>query len=118
MIILFIIGLLLGAVSVIFALQNTAVITVTFFSWTITGSLAVILLAALAMGICITILLLLPETVKNYFKYRSLLKENQKLHEELQRQKELTLFAKKDIPSDEVIASIEHGAIDTHHNNV
>ena len=114
MIILFIAGLLLGAISVMFALQNTAVITVTFFSWTITGSLAVILLVALAMGICITILLLLPETVKNYFKYRALLKENRKLQEELQKQKELTLFAKHDIAPDEVIASIEHGAIDMH----
>ncbi len=114
MIILFIAGLLLGAVSVIFALQNIAVITVTFFSWTITGSLAVILLATLAMGILITILLLLPESIKNYFKYRALEKENKKLHEELEKQKELTVFAKKDTPTPEVMASIEHGAIDAH----
>lgn len=37
MIILFILGLLLGGVSVIFALQNVAVITVTFFFVAIDG---------------------------------------------------------------------------------
>lgn len=113
MIILFIVGLLLGAVSVIFALQNVDIITVTFFSWSLTGSLAIILLLAMAMGVLITILLVLPETVKNYFRYRALQKENQKLREDLQKQKELTVFAKTEPATHEVISSIEHGAIDT-----
>lgn len=112
MIILFILGLLLGAVSVIFALQNIAIITVTFFSWQLTGSLAVILLFALAMGIIITVLLLLPELISNHFKYRSIQKDNEKLYIELQKQKELILFAKHEQPTQEEIYSIEHGAID------
>lgn len=111
MIILFIIGILLGAVSVIFALQNIEVITVTFFSWHLTGSLAVILLFAIATGILITILMLLPEFIKNYFQYRSLKKENELLREELRKQKELTAFAQIVPPGNEDISRIEHGAI-------
>lgn len=94
MIILFIIGILLGAVAVMFALQNIAVITVSFFSWELTGSLALILLMAITSGMLIAIFLLLPEFITNYFKARNLGKENAKLVEELRKQKELTAFAK------------------------
>lgn len=112
MIILFVFGLLLGAVSVIFALQNVAIITVNFFSWQLTGSLALILLLAITSGILITILLLLPEFINNYFRSKGLKKENKKLEEDLQKQKELTVFAKHTPPTDEDISKIEHGAID------
>ena len=112
MIILFIFGLLLGAVSVIFALQNIAIITVTFFSWHLTGSLALILLLTITAGVLIAILLLLPEFINNYFKYKKLKKENIDLVEELRKQKELTIFAKNTPPTEEEISKIEQGAID------
>lgn len=112
MIILFIVGLLLGAAAVIFALQNVAVITVTFFSWQLTGSLSLILLLTITSGILITIFLLLPEFINNYFRYKNLKKENKNLEEELRKQKELTVFAKHTPPTDEEISKIEHGAID------
>lgn len=112
MIIFFVIGLLLGVFAVIFALQNIAIITITFFSWQLTGSLALILLLAITSGILIAILLLLPEFVNNYFKYKNLQKENKKLEEELRKQKELTVFAKHTPPTEEEISKIEHGAID------
>jgi uncharacterized integral membrane protein len=110
MIILFIIGLLLGAVAVIFALQNVAVITVTFFSWELTGSLALILLVAVTSGVMIAVFLLVPEFLSNYFKYRKLRKENKVLEEELRKQKELTTFAKNTPPTAEEISKIEQGA--------
>lgn len=112
MITLFIVGLLLGAAAVIFALQNVAVITVTFFSWQLTGSLSLILLLTMTSGILITIFLLLPEFINNYFRYKNLKKENKNLEEELRKQKELTVFAKHTPPTDEEISKIEHGAID------
>ena len=112
MIILFVIGLLLGVVSVIFALQNIAVVTISFFSWQLTGSLALILLLAITSGILIAILLLLPEFINNYFKYKNLKKENKDLAEELRKQKELTVFAKNTPITEEEISKIEHGAID------
>ena len=112
MIILFIVGLLLGVVSVIFALQNIAVVTISFFSWNLTGSLALILLLAITSGILIAILLLLPEFISNHFKYKSLRKDNKRLEEELRKQKELTIFAKNTPPTKEEISKIEHGAVD------
>ncbi|MFZ2149621.1 MAG: LapA family protein [Minisyncoccia bacterium] len=112
MIILFILGLLLGAVSVVFALQNIAVITVNFFSWQLTGSLALVLLLAMTSGLMIAVFLLLPEFISNYFKYKSLKKENQNLAEELRKQKELTVFAKNTSPTAEEISEIEKGVSD------
>ena len=111
MIILFIIGLLLGAVSVIFALQNIDIITVTFFSWHLTGSLALILLLTITAGILVTILLVLPGSIRNYFRYKNLEKENKRLEEELRKQKELTIFAKIAPLDQEAIASIDHGSM-------
>ena len=110
MIILFAFGLLLGAVSVIFALQNITVITVSFFSWQLTGSLALILLLAISSGILITLFFLLPEFISSYFKHKSLEEENHKLAEDLRKQKELTVFAKHIPASKEEISKIEHGA--------
>jgi len=112
MIILFIVGLLLGIVSVIFALQNIAVVTISFFSYQITGSLSLILLLTIVSGVLIAILLLLPEFISNYFKYKNLKKENKDLAEELRKQKELTVFAKNTPPTEEEISKIEHGAVD------
>jgi uncharacterized integral membrane protein len=112
MIILFIVGLLLGAVSVIFAMQNIATITVTFFSWHLTSSLALIILLAITSGILIAILLLVPEIIGNYFKYKNLKKENKDIKEELRKQKELTVFAKHTSPTEEDISKIEQGAIE------
>ena len=111
MIILFILGLLLGAVAVMFSLQNIAVATVTFFSWQFTSSLAVILILSISVGIFITLLILLPGSISNYFKYKNFKKEVKKLEEELRKQKELTLFAKTTSPSPETITKIEDGAI-------
>ncbi len=111
MIILFILGIVLGGISVIFALQNTAVITVSFFQWQLTAPLSVVLISAILSGILITLLILLPESVKSYFKSRSLKKEINRLEDELQKQKELTVFAKSTPPSPEVIEKIEEGAI-------
>ncbi len=114
MIILFIVGLLLGMVAVIFALQNVAIITVTLFSWSITGSLSVIILLAIISGFLIAILLILPESISNFFKYRGLKKENHKLEEALRQQKEKTVFTKTTPPTESDIAKIENGASDEH----
>jgi uncharacterized integral membrane protein len=111
MVILFILGLLLGAAAVIFIVQNIAPITVTFFAWQLTGSLAVILMLALLSGVLITLLLILPESIGNFLKYRNLKKEVVRLEEDLRKQKELTHFAHKTPPTSEDITAIEKGAI-------
>lgn len=113
MIILFILGLVLGGVAVIFALENITLITVTFFHWQITGSLALILISAIVAGVCVTLLLLLPESISNYFQYKKLAKEVDRLEEELRKQKALTLFAKTMSPPSTTIQQIEKGELAT-----
>jgi len=64
MLLFLIVGLIIGAVSVVFVLQNVATITVAFLAWQLSGSLAVILLAAIIAGMLISALILLPSFVK------------------------------------------------------
>lgn len=111
MILPLILGIVLGVLSVVFALQNIAVITVTFFSWQFQGSLALILLMAVGMGIVISLLLVLPESISNYFRYRALKKDNESLQEELRKQKELTLFARQTPATPEHLAHLDQGRI-------
>ena len=59
-----ILALFFSIIAVIFALSNTDVVTVTFLSWSVEGSLALILLAAVAIGILIGVLLMTPGTIK------------------------------------------------------
>jgi len=65
-----IVGLIIGAVSVVFVLQNITTITVVFFSWQLTGSLAVILLITLIAGMLISALILLPSFIKAEWQIR------------------------------------------------
>jgi uncharacterized integral membrane protein len=117
MILPLILGIALGAASVVFALQNAANITVTFFTWQFEGSLSLILLLSVAMGILISLLIVLPESISKYFQYRSLKKENAKLAEELRKQKELTVFAKQTPATPEALAKLDQGVI-AHPNTV
>jgi uncharacterized integral membrane protein len=111
-----ILGIVLGAVTVIFALQNVDVVTLKFFSWQFDGSLALIVLVAAAMGVITSLLIVLPESIGNFFRYRKLVKSNANLEEELKKQKELAHFAKKTPATPEELAKIDNGRIvDPHH---
>ena len=58
-------ALLIAVIAVIFALQNTITITVSFLAWKVTGSLSLVLLITLAIGALIGLLVLAPSTIKN-----------------------------------------------------
>jgi uncharacterized integral membrane protein len=109
--IFFTLGIVLGGLTVVFALHNVAPVTVSFFAWQIQGSLAFVLLMAAFMGALAAYLTVLPQSILSYFKYRKLRKQNAQLTEDLQKQKELTHFARKTNPTQEDIAHIEQGAI-------
>ncbi len=64
MLVLVVLALLIAAVAVIFALQNITPVTVTFFLWSFHGSLALVLLGALAVGVLICLLAALPGLVR------------------------------------------------------
>ena len=71
-----ILGVLLGAVTVVFALQNITTITVTFLAWELTGSLSLILLLAVATGALICLLMSIPEVIKSHIEFSALKKIN------------------------------------------
>lgn len=79
-----ILGLIMGAISVIFALQNIFPVTVTFMIWELTTSLAVIIVLAIFIGLMISIILSVPEAIKTLFTISNLKKENKKLSDELE----------------------------------
>ena len=65
MVVSLILALAFAIVAVIFALQNTAVVTVTFFSLSFEGSLALVILVVVAVGILIGVLVMAPGRVKS-----------------------------------------------------
>ena len=57
-------ALLLIFFAVAFALQNASEITIHVFAWTFQGSLVIVLLTTLALGVMITLLASLPGQMK------------------------------------------------------
>lgn len=85
MFLLLILGLLIGALLVIFALQNIVAVSVTFLIWQIDGSLALILILALLAGFLMSVFLSIPEIVKTRAEFAELNKRNKQLEDENKR---------------------------------
>ncbi len=83
MILFLLLGAILGALSVLFVLQNIVPITVTFLSWQIEGSLAVVLFLAMMSGVFITLLMLLPGLIRDEYQYSKLKREKKEVEDEL-----------------------------------
>ena len=58
-------ALVIAVIAVVFALQNTMVIPISFLAWKITGSLSLVLLITLAIGAVIGLLVLAPSTIRH-----------------------------------------------------
>jgi uncharacterized integral membrane protein len=66
--ILFVVGTVLGAASVVFFLQNMTLMTVSFMWWSVTSSVALVLAGSILMGMLVMSLLLLPNFIREgYF---------------------------------------------------
>jgi lipopolysaccharide assembly protein A len=78
-----ILALVIAIIAVIFALQNTAIITIGFFVWKVTGSLSLVLLVTLAIGVLIGLLFLAPSAVKSSFQVSGHRKRITSLEKEL-----------------------------------
>jgi putative membrane protein len=59
-----VIALLISIVAVVFALQNLVPVTISFFFWSIHGSLALVLLVSIAAGVLISLLASLPGLIR------------------------------------------------------
>lgn len=77
------VGIVLGALTVVFAFQNAAVITVSFFAWQLAIPLALALLSALVLGIVIALLVLLPNLIRDEMYLASVQQEKQALEKRL-----------------------------------
>ena len=65
MIFTLIIALAIAILAVFFALENTMMVTVSFFGYAVDGSLALFLLIALGAGVLIGVLLMVPGRIKS-----------------------------------------------------
>ncbi len=77
-----VLGIIIGSISVVFVLQNITPITVTFFIWQFSGSLAVILLLVLLAGMIISALVLMPGIIAQKWQLRKAAKQIKKLEDE------------------------------------
>lgn len=93
MILFLFLGLVLGGFGVVFAFQNNFEVTVTFLGWELTGSLAVVIVISLLVGVVISVLMTMPRAIKNYFVISGLKKENNRLAKELSHAQKMEIIS-------------------------
>ena len=71
--------------SVLFAVQNTETVTVTFIAWSVTGSLSLLLIIALILGFIIGSLLMAPSVLSKKFQSFGLKRRVSKLQKEKEK---------------------------------
>lgn len=79
-----ILGVLIGILAVIFAVQNIVPVTVTFLAWQLTGSMSLVIATAIVAGLLVSVFVSIPEVVENYFVLKALRKRNAELESELE----------------------------------
>lgn len=87
MLISLIVGIILGAVAVVFAFQNVAVVTVSFFTWQVSASLAIVILGSILCGIVLTLLVLLPSVIRDEIYVAGLKRQKREVEDQLARTK-------------------------------
>lgn len=102
-----IVALVIALVAVIFALQNTMTITVSFLAWVVTGSLSLVLLVTLAIGVIIGLLFLVPSTIRNSMAASSHRKRIGSLEKELDEHKARVAELQKPKPTDPLEQPVE-----------
>ncbi len=80
-----IVGIILGALAVIFALQNVALVTVSMFTWQVTAPLSIIILGTVLCGIVLTLLVLLPSVIRDEINVAAMRKQKRDTEAELAR---------------------------------
>jgi lipopolysaccharide assembly protein A len=101
MILFVVAAMLIAVLAVVFALQNTATVTVGFLVWTLVGSQALVLLAALFAGIAVCFFACLPSWVRHRWTIRQLRKRVATLEISLSDQEAATNEAKQKLRDQE-----------------
>ena len=94
MFIFLVLGAVIGAVSVIFFMQNTVPVTVTLLAWQIEGLLGIILALAFAGGVLMTSLFSIPSLITDWIDSARQRKRIRQLEEELAEAKKREEAAK------------------------
>jgi uncharacterized integral membrane protein len=81
-------ALLIALVAVIFAVQNTAMVTVSFLVWNFNHSLAVIILLTIFTGVLISILMSAPGWIRNRLTLASLRKKIKELETKFKKEQD------------------------------
>jgi len=98
MILSLILGFLLGAAALLFALQNTGVTALTFLGWQFESSLALLILIAFAAGALTALLVSLPSALRDGFRIMRLKRENKTLTDEVSRLRSSVLIEEEVAP--------------------
>jgi uncharacterized membrane protein YciS (DUF1049 family) len=93
-----ILALVISTIAVIFALQNTMMVTISFLSWTATGSLSLVLLVTIAIGVVIGLLVFAPSVIRKTLKVSSQSKRINALENEVDQQKTIIAGLQKPSP--------------------
>jgi len=93
-----IVALVIAVLAVLFALQNSMLITISFLNWEISGSLSLVLLATLAIGVLIGLLVLTPSALKKTIKTSSQRKRINALEHEVSEHKAKVAELQRPLP--------------------
>ena len=80
--IFFVVALILALLVTVFAVQNNQPITISFLFWSIEGSLALVLMVTLVLGIVIGVLLMAPGSVRSRLQIGGLQRSVRSLEQE------------------------------------
>jgi putative membrane protein len=83
-----ILALIIALIAVIFALQNTVTVAISFLFWQLHGSLALVLIVSLVAGALITSLVLLPGLLHGRWTLRKQRKQIAELESSLNEHKQ------------------------------
>jgi putative membrane protein len=81
-----ILAVIVAILAVIFASQNTTVVTISFYRYSLEGSLASIILLSVGLGLVIGVLILAPGAIKRGLELRSHRRKVEGLEKTLEEQ--------------------------------
>jgi uncharacterized membrane protein YciS (DUF1049 family) len=99
-----ILALAIAILAVFFALENTMVVTVSFFGYAVDGSLALFILIAVGIGVLLGVLIMTPGRIKSGLSNARNRKKISSLEASLDEQKAKVTQAEKPAPAAQVPA--------------
>ncbi len=97
MILTLILGFILGAAAILFILENTALVTLSFLQLQFETSIALLVLLAILVGAILALLFTLPGAISSSFALRKLRKQNETLAQASAQHKQEADVAKEQL---------------------